>query len=174
MSTEQSTSDLSDPPESADEPAAEIVVRFTRQSTPQNRPSTNTDTLTGDDQTAENNKTEENSGNQDMAPAIEAMAINQPAPRPKRPRRPSRRAAAASESDDELSAEVKVAPSTGKRRVPAKRTQLDNPTKPPAVKKIRLIHRRPSKWDPDNVTQSSRSPLVDVDLRVSFPNIQIR
>ncbi|KAF3771038.1 hypothetical protein M406DRAFT_224165, partial [Cryphonectria parasitica EP155] len=36
---------------------------------------------------------------------------------------------------------------------------------PPAAKKAKVTKRKSTKWDPDYVTQNTKSPLVDVDLR---------
>lgn len=88
-------------------------------------------------------------------------------------------------SDDELAKEIKVSPSTDwKASVPAKRGKLlisneagdvdddgdgndDGMDDSPPAKKVKVLNSRSKKWDPENVTQNIRSPLVNVDLRVS-------
>lgn len=79
----------------------------------------------------------------------------------------------ADSSEDELGKEIHVSPSVGKSIVPAKRGRSSATTKPapkPAAKKTKTaVDRKVKKWEPDFVTQNSKSPLVTngVDLRVS-------
>lgn len=64
------------------------------------------------------------------------------------------------------------APRSSRRRVPSKRTQVSF-TQPPtssataAPKRLKMANSK--KWAPEYVTQSKQSPLVNKDLRVSFP-----
>lgn len=70
--------------------------------------------------------------------------------------------------------EIRVSSTASNGRTAAKRSQLQAPShatasNPPAAKKARVrVASRSKKWEPANITQSSRSPLVDTDLRVGF------
>lgn len=145
VSSQQSTSGLSEPPDTNYDAVDEIVV---------NVPTT---TLHSQDSPS-NNK---------MAPRTR-RSLNQQSQGQQRPKR-NVRSKMLSISGDELAMEIEVAPSISNSRVAAKRSQLDNPTKAnganPPTKKLKVTSRS-KKWDPDYVTQSTRSPLAKADLRV--------
>ncbi|KUI71663.1 hypothetical protein VM1G_06985 [Cytospora mali] len=69
-------------------------------------------------------------------------------------------------NDDEIAAEIHVSPRATRRKVPSKRSQLHNSTpiasRQPAAKRVKT---NTKKWEPNYVTQNSRSPLVSRDLR---------
>lgn len=147
VSSQQSTSGLSEPPDSNDEVIDEIVV----------------DTLAS---TNLHNQDPPSSDN--MAPRARRSGNQQPRGQ-QRPKR-NVRSRKLSLSGDELAMEIEVAPPVNKSRTAVKRSQVDNPTKAnganPPAKKLKVTSRS-KKWDPDYVTQSTRSPLAKVDLRVS-------
>ncbi|KUI52666.1 hypothetical protein VP1G_00090 [Cytospora mali] len=69
-------------------------------------------------------------------------------------------------NDDEIEAEIHVSPIVTRRKVPSKRSQLHNSksitSRQPAAKRVKT---NTKKWEPNYVTQNSRSPLVSRDLR---------
>ncbi|KAK7731756.1 hypothetical protein SLS53_008700 [Cytospora paraplurivora] len=71
-----------------------------------------------------------------------------------------------SNDDDKVVAEIHVSPKATRRRVPSKRGQLSSskPTssRQPAAKRPKT---KINKWEPNYVTQNSKSPLVGRDLR---------
>lgn len=157
------TSGYFEPPVSNEEVLAEITVSFDAPPNPHNTHDTHSPKDDEDDKMARTRGT------------LSRKTTNQ-RERPKRQSRPKRESPV---MDDEFApAEIKVSPSASKGRIVAKRSQLDVPAKtkssakssaPPAAKKAKAASRS-KKWEPDNVTQNSRSPLVDVDLRVgSYP-----
>lgn len=72
-------------------------------------------------------------------------------------------------NDDEIAAEIHVSSNSTRQRVPSKRSQISEskPTasRQPAAKRPKTNSK---KWEPNHVTQSSKSPLVGRDLRVGF------
>lgn len=70
---------------------------------------------------------------------------------------------------DEIAAEIEVAPRTSRRRVPSKRAQVTfSPPASSATPASKRPKTNAKKWTPEYVTQSKQSPLVSKDLRVSF------
>lgn len=71
---------------------------------------------------------------------------------------------------DEIVAEIEVAPRSSRRKVPSKRDQV---TFAQPASSVTPAPKRPKtsakKWTPEYVTQNKQSPLVNKDLRVSFP-----
>lgn len=71
--------------------------------------------------------------------------------------------------EDKLAVEINVSPRPTRQRVPSRKRQLSD-SKPTASR--RPAGKRPKantkKWEPDYVTQDSKSPLVGRDLRVSL------
>lgn len=134
--SQQSTSDLSDPPDLTDDEMREIVVNMapiTRRQSAYS-PSINQPETDGNDAL--------------LQPLVDNGSVS---------------------NDDEIAAEIHVSPIATRRRVPSKRSQLSDskPTnsRQPAAKRPKTNTR---KWEPDYVTQSSKSPLVGRDLRVGF------
>lgn len=132
--SQQSASELSDPPEFSEDELREITVNMApitrRQSSytlPDNQPEVN---------------------------GTEA------------PVKPSGNTESISNDDDEVEAEIHVSVMAPRRRVPSKRSQFFNskPTasRQPAAKRPKMTSK---KWEPNYVTQSSKSPLVGKDLR---------
>ena len=74
------------------------------------------------------------------------------------------------EENDEVLDEIQVARRSSRRRVPSKRTQV---TFAEPASSAAPAYKRPKtsakKWTPECVTQSKQSPLVGKDLRVSSP-----
>lgn len=74
------------------------------------------------------------------------------------------------DENDEIVAEIEVAPRSSRRRVPSKRAQVTfaqpASSATPANKRPKTSAR---KWTPEYVTQNKQSPLVNKDLRVSLP-----
>lgn len=153
-SSQLSTSDLSEPPNiKDDEEFGEIHVKFTTSPTP---------TQQSQESAAEDSIA--------VLPEVDSPALSRPK-RSTRATRPTRY----NESDDEISAQVKVLPEASKKRVPAKRSNPNGATnaatKKPPPKRARPAPRaKKSKWDPKFVTENEKSPLVNVDLRVWIPS----
>lgn len=135
--SQQSTSELSDPPEFTDDEMREIVVRLSPATRRHSSDASASDQL-------ETNGTE--------APPQPSGGIE------------------SSSNDNEIAAEIRVSSKATRRRVPSKRSLLSNskPTtsRQPAAKKPKTSTK---KWEPNYVTQNSKSPLAGRDLRVSFP-----
>ncbi|ROW08993.1 hypothetical protein VMCG_02994 [Cytospora schulzeri] len=132
--SQQSTSDLSDPPEFSDDEMREMAVNMAPITRRQSAY-----TLT--------DKQPETNGKE--APLIPAADTG------------------SASNDDEIEAEIHVSSSRApRRRVPSKRSQLPNSktitSRQPAAKRPKT---NTKKWEPDYVTQSSKSPLVGKDLR---------
>lgn len=159
-SSQKSTSTLSESPGSNYEALAEITVSINAPSNPHNPHSPNED---NDDKMARTRG------------ALNRKTTNQR----ERSKRQPRAKKDSPISDEFAETEIKVSPSASKGRTAAKRSQLAMPAKtnasaPPAAKKARVASRS-KKWEPDNVTQNPRSPLVDADLRVGFltPHVEM-
>lgn len=145
--SQQSSSDLSEPPDFTEEEVADFTANMaprtrsqseTRDNAPSNGQTKSNDDLTLSDQRSANNY---------------------------------ERTTAKENEKDEIVAEIEVAPRTSsRRRVLSKRAQvtfaLPASSATPAPKKPKTSAR---KWMPEYVTQSKQSPLVNKDLRVSFP-----
>lgn len=147
-----SSSELSDPPNiKNDDEYREIQVKFATPLTPvpQSQESTADDSI-----------------------AVLPADHNSTSSRPKRSTR-NHRPVRYSESDDELDAAAKETLEASHKRVPAKRSNTsyshDAAAKNPPAKRARPTPRaRKSKWDPKYVTENEKSPLANIDLRVSI------
>lgn len=135
--SQQSTSDLSEPPEFTDDEMREIAVKMS----PMSRRESECALVDGQPEM-----------NGEEAP----------------PRKPSGNIESPADND-EIVAEIHVSPRATRNRVPSKRSQLPDskPTasRQPAAKRPKT---NTKKWEPNYVTQNSKSPLVGKDLRVCF------
>lgn len=167
--SQQSTSGLSDPPDSNDEAFGEITVIINTPTPASPTATISTGAAPGEPDNSINNS------DSTMPPKKGKPAAAQPQRKSSRTKRPSRRVL--NDSEDELAVEVPVSPTTSKRKGSGKRRSIDdanqdedegetNGARAPPAKKPRVIGRT-KKWNPDNVTQNEKSPLVNVDLRVS-------
>lgn len=147
-----SSSELSDPPNiRSDEEYREIEVKFAMPPTP----IPHSQESTADDSIA-------------VLPADN----NSSSSRSKRSTR-NHRPVRYSESNDELDAAAEETLETSHKRAQAKRSNTsdspDSAAKNPPPKRARPTPRtRKSKWDPKYVTENEKSPLVNIDLRVSI------
>lgn len=145
--SQQSSSDLSEPPDFTEEEVADFTANMaprtrSQSETRDNAPS-NGQMKSNDDLTLSHKRSANNDG-----PTT-----------------------AKEDEKEEIVAEIEVAPRTSsRRRVPSKRAQvtfaLPASSATPAPKRPKTNAR---KWAPEYVTQSKQSPLVNKDLRVSFP-----
>lgn len=159
-SSQKSTSGLSDPPDSNEVVLDEITVNLNAPSDSHQPPSPH------DDDT--------------MVRSRGALSRNMTSQR-ERPKRQARTRKEPTVDADKLldETEIRVSSTASGRRTAAKRSQLEVPShatasNPPAAKKAKVASRS-KKWEPANITQNSRSPLVDADLRVGvyflFPGL---
>lgn len=146
-SSQQSSSDLSEPPDFTEEEFADFTAtmapRTRSQSETRDNASSNGQVKSNDDLTLSHKRSVNNN---------EPLTTKE-------------------DDKDEIVAEIEVAHRTStRRRVPSKRAQVTfaqpASSATPAPKRPKTSAR---KWTPEYVTQSKQSPLVNKDLRVSFP-----
>lgn len=149
--SQQSNSELSDPPDITDEDMGEILVKPVTPPTPIHH-SQESDI---DDNMASQHKNSRKPTSHTKQSTRNAHHVDPCV------------------SKDEISAEISVSSKASKKRVPAKRSNVNNnnntkanTTNQPAKKAKRTARPKNSKWDPKYVTENERSPLVNVDLRV--------
>lgn len=141
-SSQQSTSDLSEPPDFTEEE----ITSFSATMAPRTRSRSQSEPK---DEVSGNGPTETNG---DSTPTHKQTATNG--------------STVKDDMKDEIVAEIAVATRSSRRRVPSKRAQvtfLEPET--PATKRPKTSVK---KWTPEHVTQSKQSPLVNKDLRVSY------
>lgn len=147
-SSQQSSSDLSEPPDFTEQEVADFTAtmapRTRSQSETRDNDSSNGEVKSNDDLTLSHKRS---ANNHELTTTTKE------------------------DNKDEIVAEIEVAPRTStRRRVPSKRAQVTfaQPASSvtPAPKRPKTSAR---KWTPEYVTQSKQSPLVNKDLRVSLP-----
>lgn len=144
-SSQQSSSDLSEPPDFTEEEIADLTSTMAPRTRSQSESKDN----------VSSNGPAESNGDSTLS---HKQSVND-------------ESTTENKENDEVAAEIEVAPrSSGRRRVPSKRAQVTFAQPPssatPASKRPKT---NAKKWTPEYVTQSKLSPLVNKDLRVSPP-----